>query len=462
MTYFQMVLSESQKMGFIAVNLALFLITIDFTAFSPAIPAIEQEFSIGVTTSQWIINGYALMFGVLIVTGGRLADIYGRRRLFFIGSTIFLLFSLVGGLSLNTVTLLISRIVIGAGAALMWPSILGIAYTLVPLTRAGQVGGLVMAVSGLANAIGPILGGVLSDLWGWRWIFLINIPITLLSVFLCWRFVPDDAPTKPPQKVDYAGVIMLMVSVFSLLFGMYVAAEIGFYRLLTLYFFLVFFIAVVIFVFLEVKKGKYALIPGDIIVNKKFTVVGAITFVTAVVFFSTILYMPQFFAKFLGFSAIDSGLALLPLMVSFGVISFLSGRVYLNFGPKLIICVGMLLMGAGMLWLSLLSAESRYIDLVPGLILLGLGLGLFNPAVTTFVVTIVDPGRESLASAILFMFKASGGALGLGLNAVIVAFAADMIVGIGQAFLLNACLVFVSLIVGLFFIAESIPRKHNS
>ncbi|WHI52860.1 MFS transporter [Microbulbifer sp. MLAF003] len=460
MSYFQMTLSKSQKLGFLAVNLALFLVTVDFTAFSPAIPAIEQEFNIDITTSQWIINGYGLMFGVLIVTGGRLADIYGRRRLFFIGSTIFLLFSLIGGLSFNTPTLLISRIVIGAGAALMWPSILGIAYTLVPPSRAGQVGGLVMTVCGLANAIGPILGGTLSDLWGWRWIFLINIPLTLLSVFLCWKFVPQDTPTKSSVRVDYAGVIMLMVSVFSLLFGMYVAAEIGFNRLYTLYFFFVFFVSLVIFLFLEVKKGRDALIPGDVITNAKFTVVGAISFVTSVVFFSVILYLPQYSSKVLGFSALDSGLALLPLMISFVFISFLSGRVYLSLGPKLIICVGIFLMGAGMASLSAISGESRYIDVVPGLVLLGLGLGLFNPAATTLVVTIVEPGRESLASAILFMFKVAGGALGLGLNAVVVAFAPDMISGIGRAFLLNAFLVFASLIVGVFFIARGTPESR--
>ncbi|MFA0811946.1 MFS transporter [Microbulbifer epialgicus] len=437
-----------------AVNLALFLITIDFTAFSPAIPTVERDLNIDITTSQWIINGYGLMFGVLIVAGGRMADIYGRRRLFFIGSGVFLIFSLVGGLSINTVMLLVSRVAIGAGAALMWPSILGMAYTLMPTDRAGQVGGLIMAVCGIANAIGPIMGGALSDTFGWRWIFFINIPLSLLSVFLCWKFVPKDTLVKQDVGLDYPGLIILMVSVFSLLFGMYVAAELGLYHLLTLYFFIVFMLSTCIFLFLQVRKGERALIPSDIIVNKKFSTAGVITLLTSVVFFATILYMPQFFSRVHGYSAIESGLALLPLMVPFGFISILTGKVYVKIGPKFLICLGVLLMAVGMFSLSRLSVESHYVDVALGMVLLGFGMGMFNPAITTFVVSIVDHERVSLASAILFMFRVAGGALGLGLNAAVVAFAPDIITGISWAYSLNTFLVLTGLFVAVFFIGR--------
>ncbi|WNZ55558.1 MFS transporter [Microbulbifer sp. MKSA007] len=169
-------LSRSQIIGLTALSLAVFLVANDFTAFSVAIPAMEKHFNADISTLQWVINGYALVFGIFIVTGGRLADMFGRRRLFFVGTSIFVFFSVLGGLAVNEWMLLGSRALMGVGGALMWPAVLGMTYQIMPDDRAGQAGGLIMTVCGFANSVGPLLGGFFTDFLSWRWIFLLTYP----------------------------------------------------------------------------------------------------------------------------------------------------------------------------------------------------------------------------------------------------------------------------------------------
>src|SRR5438270_8548394 len=156
-------LSRSAIAGLIAMGLAVLVIANDFTALSVALPAMEKEFNADVTTVQWVINGYALVFGVLIVTGGRLADMFGRRRIFFIGTAIFAVFSVIGGMAPSVGVLLACRALMGVGGAMMWPAILGMTYAMLPPSRAGLAGGLILGAAGFGNAVGPLIGGFLTD-----------------------------------------------------------------------------------------------------------------------------------------------------------------------------------------------------------------------------------------------------------------------------------------------------------
>src|SRR5262249_3411272 len=138
------------------------------------IPNIEHDLGTTLTKAQWVINGYALVFGVLIVTGGRLADLFGRKRVFMIGAAIFASFSLVAGIVPGVNMLIGARMLMGVGGALMWPAILGMTYALLPESKAGLAGGLILGVAGLGNAVGPLLGGFLTDEFSWRWVFFLN------------------------------------------------------------------------------------------------------------------------------------------------------------------------------------------------------------------------------------------------------------------------------------------------
>ena len=198
-------LGRDTIIGLFAMAVGTFVVANDFTALSVAIPAIERSFNTDVTTAQWVINSYAMVFGVAIVTGGRLADMFGRRRVFLIGSSIFALFSVIGGLVPDVRLLLLCRGIMGIGGALMWPAVLGMTYEIVPDGRAGLAGGLVISAAGIGNAAGPLLGGGLTDTLGWQWIFFVNLPVALLGGIIVFMVVPRDKPAAPNERIDYVG-----------------------------------------------------------------------------------------------------------------------------------------------------------------------------------------------------------------------------------------------------------------
>ena len=186
-------LSRGTLLALVAMGLGVFLIANDFTALAVALPVIEKEFDTDVDTVQWVINGYALVFGCLIITGGRLADMFGRRRLFFVGAGIFAVFSALSGAAPTIGTLLGARALMGVGGAIMWPAILGMTFAALPAKKAGLAGGLILGVAGIGNAFGPLLGGLLTDALSWRWVFFLNLPVCAFAILVTWRFIHQPA-----------------------------------------------------------------------------------------------------------------------------------------------------------------------------------------------------------------------------------------------------------------------------
>src|SRR5438093_2958850 len=162
-------------------GLGVIVIANDFTALNVALPSMEQDFNADVGTMQWVINAYALTFGMVIVTGGRLADMFGRRRIFFIGTALFAGFSLLGGVAQTSPWLIATRVGMGIGGALMWPAILGMTFAALPPSRQGLAGGLILGAAGIGNAMGPLIGGALTDALSWRWIFFLNVPVAAFA-----------------------------------------------------------------------------------------------------------------------------------------------------------------------------------------------------------------------------------------------------------------------------------------
>jgi len=176
-------------MALVAMGLGVFVIANDFTALNVALPAIEGDLDADVGSVQWVINAYALVFGMAIVSGGRIADMFGRRRVFFIGSILFAAFSAIGAAAPDLGVLIGARVGMGVGGALMWPAILGMTFAALPESKAGLAGGLILGVAGIGNAVGPLLGGALTEALDWRWIFVVNVPIAAFAMFVTWRNV---------------------------------------------------------------------------------------------------------------------------------------------------------------------------------------------------------------------------------------------------------------------------------
>ncbi|MEM9106586.1 MAG: MFS transporter [Pseudomonadota bacterium] len=441
--------------GMFAAGLGVFVVANDFTALSVAIPAIEKTFSTDLTTAQWVINIYAVLFGVFIVTGGKLADMFGRRRIYLFGASIFGLFSLLGGLASEPWMLLACRALMGVGGALMWPAVLGLTFAVVPEDRAGLAGGLITAVAGLGNAAGPLLGGVLTDTLGWQWIFFINVPIALIGMITLIFAIPKDEAADRQERIDYGGMLLLSVAVLSLLLALDFGVDLGWTNPSILALFAISAVFSIAFLLFERREGDRALIPKDVMNNLVFSMSALTTLFIAAVFFGAMVYLPQFMTKQLDFSAMAAGLGIAPMMFTFALVSFGSGRVYDALGPKISVSIGILGLVAGMFLLSRLDASTTYTRLVPGMIILGIGIAFFYSSITPVAVTALGSARASLASGAIYMVNVAGGALGLGMNTAIVASSATLTEGIGLAFMVNGCLALAGLVVALLFISDA-------
>lgn len=408
-------ISSSTWMALAAMGLAVFVIANDFTAMAVALPDIERAFNADVSTVQWVINAYALVFGVLIITGGKLADLFGRRRVFFIGAAIFALFSLLGGLAVNVVWLIVARSLMGVGGALMWPAVLGMTFSALPPRKAGLAGGLILGLCGVGNAAGPLVGGALIAVASWRWILFLNVPIAIVACAVTWAKVHQPFEKGPGERLDHMGVAVLSIALISLLFALDEASSLGFASPLVLGLFALFVVLIASFPFVERRMGERALLPGSLLRNREFTASCIAVLLLSSIFFAAIVYLPEFMQKILGYSALEAGLGLLPMMLSFTLMSFIAGTLYERIGAKPIIALGAALMTVGSLMLSSLHPDATFISIVAAMIILGVGIGLFIPCVTTAGVTALDPSKSSLAGGAIYLFQIAGGSIGLGL-----------------------------------------------
>src|SRR5262245_51124848 len=261
-------LSRGTVLALFAMGLGVLVIANDFTALNVALPAMEQDFDVDVGTIQWTVNAYALVFGMGLVTGGRLADMLGRRKIFFIGTAFFAVFSLLGAIAPNAPLLIGARVGMGIGGALMWPAILGMTFGALPSDRAALAGGLILGIAGLGNAIGPLIGGVLTDEISWRAIFWLNLPIAAFAALATWKFVHEPPVEATERRIDYAGIATVSGGLVLLLLGLDQAVDWGWTDIRVLAMFVAAVALLVGFVLIERKVGEAALIPPDVIANR--------------------------------------------------------------------------------------------------------------------------------------------------------------------------------------------------
>jgi EmrB/QacA subfamily drug resistance transporter len=434
------------------MSMSVLVIANDFSAVNVAIPTMEKDFHTNVNTIQWVVNAYALTFGVMIVTGGRLADMFGRRRAFFLGTAIFASMSALGGAAQTETWLIATRVVMGIGGALMWPAILGMTFELLPSEKAGLAGGIILGAAGLGNAIGPLIGGVLTDALSWRWIFFLNVPIALFAVVVTYYLVRVKEPEVDEQRIDYPGIATLSIGLVSLLIGLDQVDDWGWGDPRVLGMFALAAVLIASFVPIERRAGASALVPRVVIKNESFRAsCVAITLMSAT-FFAALLYLPQFMQKHLGYSPLEAGVGVLPFLATFALVSFIAGPLYNRVGAKPLAVVGAGCIAVAPFLFSQVTEGSGYAALVPGMFVLGIGIGSFYPTATTAGVTSVDESQSSLAGGILYMCQIAGGAIGLGLTTTVFSSQGSFVDGIQAAFRLDAALSLVGFLIALFFI----------
>jgi len=442
---------------------AVVVIANDFSAINVALPTMEKDFDTGVNTIQWVVNAYALTFGVMIVTGGRLADMFGRRRAFFLGTAIFASMSALGGAAQTEAWLIASRVVMGIGGALMWPAILGMTYELLPDDRAGLAGGVIIGAAGLGNAMGPLIGGVLTDALSWRWIFFLNVPVSVFAIAVTYLLVRIPEPETSERRIDYGGIAALSVGLVSLLIALDQVDDWGWGDPKVIGLLALSALLVLAFVPIERRAGRHALVPSEVMRNESFRASCLAILLMSATFFAALLYLPQFMEKQLGYSPLEAGVGMLPFLATFALVSFVAGPLYERIGAKRLTAFGAACITVAPFLFSQVDPESGYGSLIVGMVVLGVGIGSFYPTATTAGVTSVDESQTSLAGGIVYMFQIAGGSIGLGLTtAVFSSQVPPFADGIHAAFRLDAGLSAVGFLIVLFFVGGRLIGRRDS
>ncbi|NBM16870.1 MFS transporter [Streptomyces sp. GC420] len=364
---------------------------LDSTVVNVALPRIGRDFDTDMAALQWTVNGYMLTLAGLILLGGALGDRYGRRRIFVIGVVWFAVASLLCGLATNAAVLIAARALQGVGGALLTPGSLAlIQASFHPDDRAKAVG-LWSGLGGVGAAVGPFLGGWLVDGPGWRWVFLLNVPLAALCVPVALKHVPESRDPRQRGRFDVLGAFLgaaaLALVTYALIDAAPAAAVAG-------------VAAGVVFVLVERRRPE-PMLPPSVFASRLFTVVNVVT-VCVYAAFSGFFFLSVLQLQVVsGYSALGAGTALLPTTVLMLLLSARSGALARRTGPRLPLTAGPLLCAAGMLLMTRVGEDTSYVlDALPALVVLGLGMVALVAPLTATVLASVETGRAGLASGI--------------------------------------------------------------
>jgi|SRR5680860_627440 len=401
-----------------AMCFALFMIMLDNTVVNVALPSIQRDLGASISGLEWMINGYTLSFAVLLATGGRLGDIFGRRRMFLFGVVIFALSSATAGLAQNATDLVASRVVQGVGAALMMPGTLSIITDAFPAHERGKALGTWAGVSALALAVGPVLGGFLTEHASWRAIFYLNIPVAVGAVAATIFAVRESRDTTVGREVDYLGVVALTGALTALVLALVEGNGWGWGSAAIVGLLAGSAVGFVSFVMIELRV-KAPTVEFRFFADRNFlgavVVALIITFAMMGVFFFLALYMQGI----LGYSPLEAGVRFLPSTLMIVGVAPVAGRLADRFGPRWLIVAGLAILTASLYSFTGIAVDSTYLDLLPGFILLGIGIALTMSPMTSAAMNAVAVEKAGIASGVLSMFRMVGGSLGIAVTGAI-------------------------------------------
>ena len=388
------------------------MIGTDFTGALLLVVPIEHEFSVDITTTQWVLNIYALTFSMMIVSGGRLGDMLGRRRLILIGLAIFFVASVVCTVAPSITWLIGARAVQGIGSAIVWPCLIGLGMTVIDEKDRGLVMGLIIGATASGNVIGPVIAGVVSGLGEWRLFFLFNVIMALVSALLIWLVLNKDTAERVEERIDYGGMVVLSIAILALLYALDIGADGAWTTPMVIGLFVASLVALVAFPFVE-RLVRDPMVPPPMMRNRQFLLTLSTNGLVVPTFFLAFLYFPQYLQKMMGWDVLVASLGVLPLMISTAGSSLVSGRFYNGMGPRRLLFTGYGIAGLGALWVYFMDPAWGYWGLVPAMVLIGLGGGTAVSPAGAAAVSAVDPSRAGLAGGLSFMFHLGFGAIGV-------------------------------------------------
>lgn len=395
----------------VVVGAATFMLLLDVTIVVVALPDIQTALGASFSQLQWITDAYALALAALLLTSGSLADRFGRRRVFSLGLIVFTLASLLCGVAQDPMMLIISRALQGIGGAMLFATSLALLAATFQGRDRGLAFGAWGAVTGVAVAVGPILGGVLTTGITWRAIFLVNLPIGIVALLITLRMV-DESRAPHPRRIDWPGILSFTAGLVALVYGFTEAGQRGWTDGLVIGSFITAAVLLAAFVVVELRVAEPML---DLSLLRTPTFSGGLISAFAMngSLFAMLLYLVLYLQNSLGYSAYESGLRLLLMSGVLMVVATVAGWASHSMPLRWLIGPGLLLVGGGLFLMSGLDADASWTHLIPGLFVAGIGAGLVNPPLAATAVGVVPVSQSGMASGINNTLRQVGIAVGI-------------------------------------------------
>jgi EmrB/QacA subfamily drug resistance transporter len=441
-----------------AVSVGLFMIMLDNTVVNVALPSMRESLHMTLSELEWVVAGYALTFAAFMLIGGKLADFLGRRMVFMAGLAVFTGASLACGLAPNGRFLIGARIVQGLGGALMNPATLSIiSATFAPRER-GRAIGIWAGVSAMALAIGPLVGGLLTEHVNWNWIFFINVPVGLVGLLLVPVFIDESRDTSAEQRLDVPGLVTSALGLFALTYAFIEANNYGWTSARIIGAFVVAGVSLISFVLFE-RHQRAPMLDLSLFRNRTFGGANAAMLFVGLAMFGTFFYVSLYMQNVLKYSPVEAGASFLPMTVLVILIAPRAGALTDRIGSRWLVGIGMTLLAVMLFYYSGLGANESFWALLPGLLLGGLGMGLTMTPVTAAAMSAVAVDKAGVGSAVLNSARQVGGSLGIAVMGAIVAGSSNFLTGFHDALRVGSALCLAGAVVAVLAIRKIEHRQ---
>ena len=407
-------------LALVVIAIAQLMVVLDTAIVNIALPSIQRALHFTPTSLEWVVNGYALAFGGLLLLGGRAGDLFGRRRVFVTGVLLFTLGSLAGGFATTSTWLIMARVAQGVGAAIVAPTALSLVADTFPEGSArNRALGVYSAVSGAGGALGLLLGGLITNYFSWRWVLFVNVPIGVMLALGAPRVLA--ATNGRPGRLDLPGAATVTAGMTLLVYGLSRAASSGWTNTLTVGPLVAGIVLLAAFIVIELRSQQ-PLLPLRIFANRNRSGAYAVRLAIGATLSGMLFFLTQYMQNILGYSPLKAGLAFLPITVGVVLGAQSASRLIGRIGPRPLMSVGALVGAAGLFGLSRVTEHSGYISGVLGPVLaISFGLGLIFVSTTIVAVAGVSPRESGLSSALLNVGQQLGGSIGIAVLGTIAA-----------------------------------------
>ena len=404
----------------VAVSFGLFMIMLDNTVVNVALPSIERDLHVSISSLEWVVTAYALTFAALLITGGKLGDLFGRRRIFILGIAIFTLSSLACGLAPTAGFLIGARAVQGVGAALMNPASLSIITATFPPRERGQAIGIWAGVSAMALAIGPLVGGLIVDNINWNWIFFINVPVGVVGIVVSQLVIRESRDTSHEQSVDVPGLVTSSAGLFALTYALIEGNGHGWTSPEILALFAAAAVLLVAFVAVE-RYQRLPMLDLSLFRIGSFSGSNLVAMLVSLGMFGVFFFVSLYLQNILGWSPTKAGASFLPMTVLIILVAPAAGRMSDRIGSRWLMGGGMTLVSISLLLYQRVGLHSTFWTLLPAMLLGGVGMALTMSPMTAAAMSSVPVDKAGVGSGVLNSFRQLGGSLGIALMGAILA-----------------------------------------